>query len=173
MQQSWVRIPAVTPERLMIEIKENSNICNVTSGIILQGVNCQGVMGSGVAKQLRDKYPAIFNDYAVKCKRHSHNPAEILGHTQVFLPNKDDISFLIINCFTQLFYGRDGKKYASYDALDTCLRSVKTLTSAGNHVVHIPYLIGAGLGGLSEQIVLAMIDTILATEKVVLHKFKP
>lgn len=33
--------------------------------VILHQVNCQGVMGSGVAKQVREKYPIVFEYY--KC----------------------------------------------------------------------------------------------------------
>lgn len=31
------------------------DILNVTEGIIVQQVNCKGVMGAGLAKQIRDK----------------------------------------------------------------------------------------------------------------------
>ena len=39
------------------------DICSVNSGIIVHGCNAQGVMGSGVAKAIRLKYPQVFEDY--------------------------------------------------------------------------------------------------------------
>lgn len=42
------------------------NILNVTEGIIVQQVNCMGVMGAGLAKQIKDKWPNIYNDYKEK-----------------------------------------------------------------------------------------------------------
>ena len=43
------------------------DITTVDRGIIAHGCNCQGVMGSGVARFLRDKYPQIFPEYAKMC----------------------------------------------------------------------------------------------------------
>ena len=31
--------------------------------VICHQVNCQGVMGSGIAKQIRDTYPIVFENY--------------------------------------------------------------------------------------------------------------
>src|SRR5271167_114181 len=45
----------------------NKDITTVDEGIIAHGCNCQGVMGSGVARFLRDKYPQIFPYYQDLC----------------------------------------------------------------------------------------------------------
>ena len=37
------------------------DILNVTEGIIVQQVNCFGVMGAGLAKQIRDKWPSVYD----------------------------------------------------------------------------------------------------------------
>ena len=34
---------------------------------IVHQVNCKGVMGSGVAKQVRNKYPHVFVEYKKAC----------------------------------------------------------------------------------------------------------
>ena len=31
--------------------------------LICHQVNCQGVMGSGIAKQVREKYPKVYKEY--------------------------------------------------------------------------------------------------------------
>lgn len=44
---------------------------------IVHQVNCKGVMGSGVAKQVRNKYPHVFVEYKKACSE------EMLGKIQV------------------------------------------------------------------------------------------
>ena len=46
----------------MIEIYDCS-VFDVFSNVIARQVNCQGVMGSRVAKQIRDKYPEVYTQY--------------------------------------------------------------------------------------------------------------
>lgn len=36
---------------------------------IVNTVNCVGVMGKGVAQMFKERYPAMFNDYAARCQR--------------------------------------------------------------------------------------------------------
>ena len=45
----------------MIQYK-NGNILNCTEDIIVQSVNHKGVMGSGLAKQIKDKWVGIINE---------------------------------------------------------------------------------------------------------------
>ena len=40
------------------------NILNATEDIICQQVNCKGVMGAGLAKQIKEKYPEVFESYS-------------------------------------------------------------------------------------------------------------
>lgn len=43
------------------------DITKAKENIIGHQVNCKGVMGSGVALDLRNKYPAIFDPYKNNC----------------------------------------------------------------------------------------------------------
>ena len=63
----------------MITHKYNSNITEVTQGVIVHGCNAQGVMGSGVAKQLRAKYPEIYVDYLDGLEEYSTENLSPLG----------------------------------------------------------------------------------------------
>lgn len=47
------------------------NILDVTEGIIIHQVNCQNVMGAGVALQLSRKYPIVKQEYHNICNRYS------------------------------------------------------------------------------------------------------
>ena len=39
------------------------DLLNETTGLIAHGVNCQGVMGKGIALAIKKKYPQVFIDY--------------------------------------------------------------------------------------------------------------
>ena len=80
--------------------------------IICHQVNCQGAMNSGVAKQVRNRYPDVYDAYKSICKEKT--PKELLGYAQpVWL--KNDLT--IVNLFAQDQYGYDGKCYTDYCSL--------------------------------------------------------
>lgn len=102
----------------------------VTSGIIAHGCNAQGVMGSGVAKLIRDKYPVAYQEYLKMDKS--------LGNVDLVQVTR---GLWVANCITQEFYGRETDRvYVSYQAMDICFRSLNNL----NREINIPK-IGAGL----------------------------
>lgn len=54
------------------------DILDVTEGIIVQQVNCFGVMGAGLAKQIRDKWPKVYDNYQIRVNSVEDNK-NILG----------------------------------------------------------------------------------------------
>lgn len=152
----------------MIIHHDTSNILDVKEGVIVHGCNCQGVMGSGVAKQLRSKYPDIFLPYAEALEQsHQMDINPIGGIICVRVTN----TLIVINALTQQYYGRDGNKYVSYKALQAAME--KVADRFGIDVpIHIPYLIGAGLGGGDEEKILRIIETKLKEHEVHLHHWK-
>lgn len=114
--------------------------------IIVQGVNCQGVMGSGVAKAIRQKYPEVFDPYSTFVQKFGAGNPDLLGHIAPYVHEESEL--IIINAFTQLNFGSDGKKYVSYEAIQSAFkRTITTIAGQGPGVsVHYP-MIGAGLGG--------------------------
>lgn len=115
------------------------DITTIDYGIIAHGVNCQGVMGSGIAKVIRNKWPVVYSEYLKDPKG-----KEMLG--KVSLVYIDDNLF-VANCYTQEFYGKDGKKYASLDAIETCLMECIFFSRTLALPLYMPK-IGCGLGGL-------------------------
>lgn len=150
----------------MIIHKDPSNICNVTEGVIVHGCNAQGVMGSGVAKQLRAKYPDIFYRYLEHLNDHLDQDINPLG-TVCFVGVRPGLT--IANAITQEYYGRTGEKYVSYKALQSCLEEV---ANCYDDIIHIPYLIGAGLGGGDVEKILRIIEAKLKDHEVHLHHWK-
>jgi len=141
------------------------SILTANSGIIVQQVNCQGVMGSGVAAAIRLKYPQVFDQYIEFCLENS-NANDLLGK---LLMVKISPSLYVANIFGQLNYGRNPgsqprQMYTSYDALDAGFQKLElficNLHSDAldndmdfvNPVIHYPE-IGCGLGGGSWAVV--------------------
>ena len=130
---------------------KTGNIVDVESGFILHGCNAQGVMGSGVAKALRDKYPEIYEPYRKYCQE--SKISEILG--KIFCHSISQ-SLCIGNAITQEYYGRDGRKYVSYDALDRVFRQISEFPGLEIlQKIHMPK-IGSGLGGGNWKVVEAI-----------------
>lgn len=127
--------------------QQNKDITTVTQGVVAHGVNCQGRMNSGVAKAIRTVWPRAFQTYD-----EMSDDRMTLGTVQL-VRVEDELDIHVANCFTQEFYGNDGKQYASVEAIETCLDKVCMWTNTHNMYndycpVYMPQ-IGCGLGGLS------------------------
>lgn len=122
---------------------------------IAHGVNCQGVMGSGVAKIVREKYPECFKAYheCVKSHYQTSDSGVLLGR----IVEWTDGNIHILNCFTQDYYGQNGERFVSYDGVERCFRII-TLNNI--HELAMPK-IGAGLGGGDWGVIEAIINATL------------
>ncbi|MHB9023223.1 MAG: macro domain-containing protein [Armatimonadota bacterium] len=47
----------------------DTTVFNVNAQVIVNTVNCVGVMGNGLALECRLRYPEMFTDYVVRCRR--------------------------------------------------------------------------------------------------------
>lgn len=99
----------------LLDLAENGNF-----DIILHGCNCFHTMNSGIAKEIRKRYPSV---YEVDKKFSKYGDPAKLG-TITF---KELENFLIVNCYSQFNYGYSGKLYLEYGALRSCLKEVKEL----------------------------------------------
>lgn len=121
---------------------KTGDLLSVKSGIIAHGCNMHGVMGSGVAKQIKAMYPEAFETYQADLLA-----GFPLGSVSIWSPQKTGfVELLIANCLTQQDMGSDGKKYVSYDAVDSCFAALDVIAQKANMTINIPK-IGAGLGG--------------------------
>lgn len=121
------------------------DVTTVEQGIIVQGVNCKGVMNSGVARAIRNKWPIVFSTYDKLCEQ-DPTPADFLGTAQIVRIN--DAPLYVANCFTQVSYGKTGR-HADLNAIEQSLDFVCGWSHYhGNYPIYMPQ-IGSGLGGLS------------------------
>lgn len=118
---------------------------------IVQQVNCQGVMGAGLAKQIRAVYPKLFMEYALYCSEHAHDRRKLLSR---FL-----IHERVINVFGQLNFGYDKNTvYTDYKALEHAFH-VLQYTLPYDKTLAFPCGFGCGLANGNWQTVLELIKT--------------
>lgn len=119
--------------------------------VFIHGCNDQGVFGSGIALEVKNKYPEAYKKY-----RDEYLDNGLVGGTVIPVETNDKI---IINMITQNFYGKDGKRYAKYDWIADGFYTLNQFCKQrGVDKVAMP-LIGAGLGGGDWAVISAIIES--------------
>ena len=126
-------------------------VCDLTlvqNGMIAHGVNCQGKMGAGLAKAIKETYPIAFQYYEELCDGYRSDPSQLLGtgHVVNVTPACHNRPIFVANCFTQVRYGRRGK-FADPEAIEKALSQVLPHARTWGLPFYMPP-IGCGLGGL-------------------------
>ena len=141
----------------------NGDICDTHIHDIIHGCNAQGVMGSGVAKSIRDKFPGCYEDYCMLLGPATNSYKDTwraLGMDCIhFVKNvgfNDGKPMRIHNLITQEFFGnKPNHKYASYYHVQVgiinIVRGVPSRYSRAGDEFAIPK-IGCGLGGLKWEV---------------------
>lgn len=115
--------------------------------VIMHQVNCQNVMGAGIAKEFAQRYPRIKKQYHKLCAQ--LKPDERLGHLQLVALDENRHLYGL-NSFTQLFYGNSritGQTYTDEALLINNILSAATFTQHTSKTLYIPKGIGCGLAG--------------------------
>lgn len=134
------------------------DILQLESGIIVHGCNAQGVMGSGIALQIKNRYPLAFSEYQRHLKNCVIDGVDPLGsHSWQKVGGDVYQGLYVFNAITQRNYGRDGKKYVSYEAVYKTMRDAARLGVQLGLDVHYP-MIGAGFGGGDWAVISHIID---------------
>lgn len=122
------------------------NLFNTTDKYIVHGCNAQRVMGSGVARVVRSLYPEAYELYMKSSMK--------MGSFSISGDEKS--KHRIVNMITQDYYGTDGHKYVSYDAVDKGFKLLNSTLEAGTKV-SIPK-IGSDRGGGNWEVLKTIID---------------
>lgn len=130
-------------------IKFYGDITTVSGkSVIIHGVNCQNVMGSGVAKDIYTKWPEVKAQYHEYCVEEEYKKCSMLGKIQLI---RSYPPLLICNLFSQKEYGYDNDTYADptaiFDGLDTLFKWLNE-DHPSYKDIYMPR-IGCGLGGLN------------------------
>ena len=125
------------------------NLLDIETGVICHQVNCQRVAGSGLALQIRTRWPGWFIEY-------QRNPPR-LGSVHFYQLNKPRI--LIASLYAQLNYGTWARQ-TNYEAFYTCLETLRH-NVRDDQTIYFPHGIGCGLAGGNWRIISTMIDEVL------------
>jgi O-acetyl-ADP-ribose deacetylase (regulator of RNase III) len=143
--------------------KNTGDLLSVTEGYIVHGCNAQGVMGSGVAKLIKDNYQEAYHYYHGSYKSFIKTQGKMPIGINIYAASKYNNKLCIVNAITQEFYGRDKNiVYVDYNAVRKCFNSLnsfileETLKNIPK-VVNFP-LIGAGLANGDWSIIEQIID---------------
>lgn len=149
----------------------DGNLFDTKAKFITHQVNCQKRMGSGVALQVKNRFPHVYKEYLKICS------PEMLGKIQVVSCNPDYIEYdsgslavpfneqYICNLFAQNYYGYDGKQYTSLEAFKSCLKELSILIHGKNTnfnaTIAMPYKIGCDRGGANWEEIYKIIEETL------------
>jgi O-acetyl-ADP-ribose deacetylase (regulator of RNase III) len=133
------------------------DILSVEEGIIVHGCNSLGIMGSGIALQIKQKYPLCFLAYQRHIQDSLKSNTDVMGTVVPYkVPEKN---LIIMNAITQKNFGKDGKKYVSYESVFEAFKIIVALADGPWERRHVHYpLIGAGLGGGDWSLISELID---------------
>ena len=160
----------------------NGNLLDSDVQYICHQVNCQGRMGSGIAKSIKTRWHRVYEDYIAKCddirnkvikmcgswESHIDASEVLLGDIQL-VPVEEDKT--VVNMFGQQYYGYDGKRYTSYDAFWSCLGKIREAVPVGSKI-GFPDHVGCGLGGANWEVILTMIEEALNDYDVYIYKLE-
>lgn len=130
------------------------------TGIIIHGCNSLGVMGAGVAYQIKLHYNRAYHVYN---KQYRRSGLKLGTNTYCAYDN-----VVIVNAVTQEFMGRSGKIYVDYPAIERCFLNLRKYIESNYHhdkypTINFP-LIGCGRGGGKWETVKEIIDRVLPTD---------
>ena len=149
-------------------IHNSGNVLDVPHGVIVHGCNSHGVMRSGIAKEVVERFPGAFEVYRKEYDRliAAGRPGLPLG---TFTAHWVSPTKVIVNAITQKDYGRDPNRlYVDYEALGWAFLKLTTIdknirTTGLVHGIHFPK-IGCGLANGDWGVVSQVIDQCVAND---------
>lgn len=121
-------------------------------GVIYHGCNCVGGFGSGVAGAIRQAFPHVYQAF-----KERGVGEDLLGEMSLLLYSGYPG---VVNAYTQITCGYDGKRYADPAAIEKTLMPTAEYCDSAGYDLYMPK-VGCGLGGLSwEDEVLPIVEKV-------------
>lgn len=145
-------------------IEKTKDLLTTEAEIIAHQTNCVGIMGGGVAKQIKEKLldDAAFKKYQEYCFAERE---ALLGRIQYLNANNGKI---IANLFAEV-EPTDDEVDTNYEALRQCLTDLKFMAKRHGFKIAIPGYIGCGLAGGDWTVVYEIIRSVFENSPVVLE----
>lgn len=166
----------IIPPKTAIEMQGDIMSPNRTGHEVLvcHQVNCMGVMGAGLAKQLRDLFPQMYRSYKALCNMAS-DKRTLLGQIDTCPVNYNGYDYTIVSIFGQEHYGKGGC-FTDYDALRKAFQTIRGMASPlparVSTRVRIPYRLGCGLAGGDWNVVISIIQEELLDHDIIVEIWK-
>ena len=152
----------------------HGDVLNIDCWIIAHQVNCQGVMGGGLARQIKDRYPDAYINYREYIEDYKDcNGTVPLGTILETRRGAREIWHV----FGQEFYGTD-KQYTDYEAVEAAFKTRIRDYRCEHHVqeaqipIAIPLYFGCGLGGGDWSVMKSYLEQIEQDEDVLFIAYK-
>lgn len=127
--------------------------------VIIHGCNCLNIMGAGIAKQIKEKYPSA---YKADLSTEKGDKWKLGTFTAAHMPRKNMRHLVVVNAYIQ-FDIKGPKPRVDYEALEQCFLTIKH--RFGNQGLRFGYpKLGAGLGGGDWEVISKIIDNELEGE---------
>lgn len=171
----------------MIKIIEG-DLFESKANFLVHQVNCQSIMGSGVAAQVADMYPHVEKDYRrylKHCEKIDINPLGTAQYVPVdvwavgmvdTIKNDNVVAYdseyqYIVNLFGQNDYGM-GKQHTDLNAMKRAMIDICNKAKAINATVAMPYRIGSFRGGAKWDDVYKIIQKVFENSGVNVEIYK-
>lgn len=131
----------------LLDLAENGEF-----DLIIHGANCFNTFGSGIARQIRERYPEVAQVDS-KTKRGDYNKLGNWNSEEIIRKN-GLVEFTAVNAYTQynMSTGQDVFEYAAFELI-----LKKLLHVYGDKRIGMPY-IGMGLAGGDAARIMPMIE---------------
>ena len=125
--------------------------------MIVHGCNCLNTMGSGIARELRERYPEVYEADTIATKTWQNPVAKLGNFSYTVAGGKiDKHPFVVINAYTQVNFEPRNIDHFEYESFSLILRKLLAISSEGSNV-GFPY-IGMGLAGGDSTRIIPMIE---------------
>lgn len=151
-------------------VYKTGDLLDAQTDVIAHQVNCQGVMGSGVAKQIREKWANVYTVYRAEYDLFTDLNKSLLGNCQLVQVNDNQY---VANLFGQNKYGYDSKRYTSYDGIYDALTNLAFQMENNNiNSIAFPYRMSSDRGGADWNVILAMIESVFKDTDITIEIWK-
>ncbi len=155
---------------MTIEFK-TGNILDSTEDTLGHQTNCLGIMGAGLAKQIKSKYPNTYLYYKWHCD--AYKDKRVLLGTIFITDSNVTLERKIVNIFGQITINKYARE-TDYDALLIAFETLEKYCKYNSFSLALPFKIGCGLANGDWAIVFSLIKKIFENSevKVVIYKLE-
>ena len=155
-------------------IHKIGNILECAERILVQQVNCMGVMGKGLALQIKNKWPAVYIDYMNMTHKYKDKALnKMLLGTYLASGTKDMSDKIVLNIFGQYDYNHMSglsKCHTDYMALTSAFKKINE--EYNGQEIAFPYRFGCGLAGGDWDYVQYLMVTCMPNINIVIYTRK-